>query len=218
MTGKTAKAGPQFDARFQAEFRDLVLWRRDVRRFRDVPVDRQLVDSLIEIASHAPSVGNCQPWRFVHVESAKPRRSVKNSFKRANAEALKGYDGARRQLYAELKLEGLDKAPVQIAVFADSTVDDGHGLGRLTMPETVQYSVVGAIHTLWLSARAHGLGLGWISILEPEFVTQELQAPDSWTFVAYLCIGWPVEDHLDPELVRHGWQERVDLNKISFRR
>ena len=124
--------------------------------------------SLLELASHAPSVGHCQPWRFVLVELADRRDEVKSSFARANARALENYDGEQRAQYARLKLEGLENAPVHVAVFADEAAEEGSGLGRRTMPETLRYSVVAAIQTLWLAARAEGLGLGWVSILEPE--------------------------------------------------
>jgi 5,6-dimethylbenzimidazole synthase len=86
------------------------------------------------------------------------------------------------------------------------------------MPETLQYSVVAAVQTLWLAARAEGLGLGWISILEPRIVRRVLEVPDTWTLIAYLCIGWPVEEHLDPELDRYRWQERLDVARMIFTR
>jgi 5,6-dimethylbenzimidazole synthase len=218
MTGPDKDAPPQFDAAFRAALRDLVVWRRDVRRFRTDPVDVTLVMSLIELAARSPSVGFSQPWRFVLVESPKRRDAVRQSFARANADALSAYADERRGLYAKLKLEGLGAAPVHLAVFADETTEAGAGLGSRTMPETLRYSVVGAIQTLWLAARAHGLGVGWVSILEPEVVAQALDVPEAWQLVAYLCVGWPAEEHLDPELERHGWQERADLQPLILRR
>jgi 5,6-dimethylbenzimidazole synthase len=208
----------QFDAAFREAFRDLILWRRDVRRFRRDPIDPVLIHSLLELASHAPSVGHCQPWRFVLVESAECREAVRSSFVQANAKALETYDGERRERYAKLKLEGLDDAPVHLAVFADEATEAGSGLGRQTMPQTLRYSVVAAIQTLWLAARAEGLGLGWISILEPEILCRVLEVPESWTLIAYLCIGRPVEEHLDPELERHHWQERLGAQRLIFKR
>ena len=207
-----------FDETFRETFRDLVLWRRDVRRFRRDPIDPALMHSLLELASYAPSVGHCQPWRFVLVELADRRNEVKSSFARANARALENYDGEKRAQYARLKLEGLENAPVHVAVFADEAAEEGSGLGRRTMPETLGYSVVAAIQTLWLAARAEGLGLGWVSILEPKVVHRALDVPRTWTLVAYLCIGWPVEEHLDPELDRHRWQQRLDVERMIFRR
>ena len=218
MTGPHRDAPPQFDASFRAALRDLVIWRRDVRRFRTDPVDPNLVLSLIELAARSPSVGFSQPWRFVLVESHERREAVCASFARANAEALSNYADERRGLYAQLKLEGLGAAPVHLAVFADETTDAGAGLGSRTMPETLRYSVVGAIQTLWLAARAHGLGVGWVSIIEPEAVAQALDVPAAWRLIAYLCVGWPAEEHVDPELERHGWQQRVDLQPLILRR
>jgi 5,6-dimethylbenzimidazole synthase len=218
MTETPHPPPPPFDAEFREAFRDLVLWRRDVRRFRRDAVDPALIGQLLELASHAPSVGHCQPWRFVLVESAERRELVKSSFARANARALENYEGEQRAQYARLKLEGLEAAPVHLAVFADEATPVGSGLGRGTMPETLHYSVVGAIQTLWLAARAEGLGMGWISILEPEIVRDALDVPETWTLVAYLCIGRPVEEHLDPELERYRWQRRLDAERMIFKR
>jgi len=211
-------APPVFGPEFAAAFRDLVLWRRDVRRFRPDALPSGQVERLIELATHAPSVGNCQPWRFVLVDAPERRQAVRDSFERANRAALDGYDGETRALYARLKLEGLEAAPVQIAVFADEATDRGAGLGRQSMPEMLRYSVVGAVHTLWLAARAEGLGLGWVSILEPDVVTKALEVPADWTLIAYLCLGIPVEEHIDPELERAGWQARADTGDVLLRR
>jgi 5,6-dimethylbenzimidazole synthase len=141
---------PTFDAAFRAQFRELVLWRRDVRRFRRDAISRERIDALLELASHAPSVGLSQPWRFVHVESADRRQAVVKSFTDANERALAGYGGEKHAIYAKLKLEGLREAPVHLAVLSDDATHTGSGLGQQTMPETVHYSVVAAIQTLWL--------------------------------------------------------------------
>jgi 5,6-dimethylbenzimidazole synthase len=159
---------PTFDAAFRAQFRELVLWRRDVRRFRRDPIARERIEALIELATHAPSVGLSQPWRFVHVDSADRRLAVIKSFTDANERALAGYSGEKHAIYAGLKLEGLKEAPVHLAVFSDDGTHTGSGLGQQTMPETLHYSVVGAIQTLWLAARADGIGMGWVSILDPK--------------------------------------------------
>ncbi len=205
---------PAFDAPFQERLADLFRWRRDVRRFRDAPLDEVLVDELLALACLAPSVGNSQPWRFVKVKSAAGRAAVRDSFERCNRRALDNYEGERARLYATLKLSGFDRAPVQIAVFADENPAEGHGLGRASMPETIGYSVAMAIHTLWLAARARGVGVGWVSILEPTEVSRALEAPPAWKLVAYLCLGWPEEEHIDQELERHGWQARLDPGRF----
>ncbi|MGY4309722.1 5,6-dimethylbenzimidazole synthase [Bradyrhizobium sp. USDA 4369] len=210
-----AKHPPQFDASFKALFADLVRWRRDVRRFRTDPVPPDLIERLLTLAAYAPSVGFCQPWRFVLVETAERRAAIVENFRQSNQAALAGYDGERRALYARLKLEGLTLAPVHLAVCADEGTAMGHRLGRATMPETLRYSVVAAVQTFWLAARAEGLGVGWVSILDPAAVCRELDLPSDWTLVAYLCIGWPQEEHDDPELERHGWETRLDQTAIQ---
>jgi len=218
MTETSGPSPRHFDREFRQSFRELILWRRDVRRFRRDPVDAALMYQLLELASHAPSVGYCQPWRFVLVESSERREEVKSSFARANAQALENYYGEKRAQYARLKLEGLENAPVHVAVFADEAAEEGSGLGRHTMPETLRYSVVAAVQTLWLAARAEGLGRGWVSIVEPDIIHRVLDVPRTWALVAYLCIGWPVEEHLDPELDRHRWQQRLDVARMIFKR
>jgi 5,6-dimethylbenzimidazole synthase len=200
---------PRFDAVFKAQFAELVRWRRDVRRFRSRPVDPKLLEALLALAACAPSVGLSQPWRFVLVESPERRQAIRENFSKTNKAALEGYGGERQARYARLKLEGLSQAPVHLVVCADEATTQGHGLGRQTMPETIRYSVVAAVQTLWLAARAEGLGLGWVSILDPQEVRTTLDLPASWTFIAYLCLGWPEEEHDDPELERHGWQVRM---------
>lgn len=149
-----------FDASFRESLAELVAWRRDVRRFRRDPLPEGLVESLLAIAHQAPSVGNSQPWRFVLVERDENRTGVRNSFLAANAEALEDFTGDKASTYARLKLAGLDAAPVQLAVFCDEATGQGHGLGRRTMPEMLAYSCVCAINTLWLAARAEGVGVG----------------------------------------------------------
>lgn len=211
-------AEPSFDAGFQARFLDLLAWRRDVRRFRTTPLEPVLVEDLLAAAHMAPSVGNSQPWRFVLVDEPQRRGRVRDSFRRCNQRALEVYDGEAAARYARLKLEGLDAAPVQLAVFCDEGTDQGRGLGRRTMPEMLAYSAVCAINTLWLAARVHGVGVGWVSILEPEVVTEVLDVPASWRLIAYLCLGYPVEVHRDPELERSGWQARRGLGERILRR
>lgn len=205
---------PDFTEDFQHQFETLIRWRRDVRRFKTDPLPDGLLDELLHVAALSPSVGNSQPWRFLKVNEQARRTAVRDHFQACNAEALNDYEGERAKTYAQLKLSGLDQAPQHLAVYCDRTTLDGHGLGKRTMPETLDYSAVMAVHTLWLMARARGVGVGWVSILEPETVNAILDAPDGWHFVAYLCIGWPEEEHEDPELVRHGWQKRVDIDRF----
>jgi 5,6-dimethylbenzimidazole synthase len=210
---------PRFDASFHRQLEQLFRWRRDVRRFREDVLDEALLDRLLALSLLAPSVGNSQPWRFVKVDDAARRAEVRRNFEACNRDALAALAGERAQVYARLKLSGLDRAPVHLAVFVDAETSLGHGLGRRTMPEMLAYSVVGAVHALWLAARAHGVGMGWVSILDPMRVRDILAVPRDWSLVAYLCLGWPEEEHLDPELERAGWQRRItDLDRVLLQR
>jgi 5,6-dimethylbenzimidazole synthase len=209
---------PLFDDAFRAAFDELLIWRRDVRRFKRDPLPDGEIEALLAAAHRAPSVGNSQPWRFVLVESAARRALVRADFERCNAEALAGYAGERAQRYAGLKLAGLDDAPLQLAVFADLGTPQGHGLGRRTMPETMEYSAVGAVILLWLAARAAGIGVGWLSILDPAAIGHGLETPDNWRLIAYLCIGYPADTSDVPELERAGWQERADWRDLLIKR
>ena len=209
---------PRFDDDFRQALDDLFAWRRDVRRFRADPVDEALLRESLAAAHRSPSVGNSQPWRFVRVADPTRRAGVVASFERCNADAALHYDDQTRARYRALKLAGLREAPVHLAVFCDDATEAGHGLGRATMPEMLRYSVVGAVQTFWLAARARGLGTGWVSILEPARIGTLLDVPESWHLVAYLCVGLPVEEHADPELVRHGWQAQDATAACLFER
>jgi 5,6-dimethylbenzimidazole synthase len=204
---------PHFDSDFRRQFRELLIWRRDVRRFQCTPLPHGLLDELLALACLAPSVGLSEPWRFIQVDSPAARNAVTAEFERANAAALADLSGDRASLYAKLKLAGLREAPVHLAVFTDRSTAKGHGLGRQTMPETLDYSVVAAIHTLWLAARIVGVGLGWVSILDSHRVAAILDAPEGWSLTAYLCLGYPEEEMDFPELERAGWEKRAGLRE-----
>jgi 5,6-dimethylbenzimidazole synthase len=214
----TVTQSRDFDAAFRARLRDLLVWRRDVRRFRRDALPDGALETLIELACLAPSVGLSQPWRFVIVEDADIRAAIRKNFAAANAQALAAQEPARASLYAKLKLAGLEEAPAHFAVFADRSTAQGHGLGRHTMPEMIEYSAVTAVHTIWLAARAQGIGMGWVSILDPMAVATILNVPAEWKFIGYFCLGYPKADDTIPELEQSGWEQRRLPSSIVFRR
>jgi len=207
-----------FDSAFRSRLRDLLIWRRDVRRFRREPLPGGALEALIELACLAPSVGLSQPWRFVIVEDKAIRAAVRESFATCNAEALAAQSESRAGLYAQLKLAGLDEAPCHLAVFADRSTAQGHGLGRRTMPEMIEYSAVTAVHTIWLAARAQGIGMGWVSILDPTTIGTLLDVPADWKFIGYFCLGYPQADNTIPELEHSGWERRCLSSSLILRR
>ncbi len=210
--------GAVFDDAFRAQLRDLFVWRRDVRRFRRDPLPPGTLERLIDIACLAPSVGLSQPWRFVVVDDPGRRQAVRDVFARSNAEALASYSGDRAAQYATLKLAGLGDAPCQFAVFADAATETGHGLGRHTMPEMAEYSAVTAVSLMWLAARAEGIGLGWVSILDPAAVSAILDVPRAWRLIGYFCLGYPEHESDRPELERVGWENRREALDCVLRR
>ena len=209
--------GAGFTDDFRTDLERLMRWRRDVRRFRTDPVDAQILDTCLATFPLAPSVGLSEPWRVVRVESPAARAAALANFEAANAAALAGYSGEKAKVYAGLKLSGMSDAPVQLAVFCDEATPKGAGLGAATMPEARRYSVVAAVFQFWLTARAHGLGVGWVSILDPDQLARDLQVPASWRLVAWLCVGWPEEESTTPELERIGWEQRADRLDVVIR-
>ena len=208
----------KFDDAFRAQLRELLIWRRDVRRFRPEPLPLGTLERLIDVACLAPSVGLSQPWRFAVVDDPARRRAVLEDFRSCNADALKSYGDNLAAQYANLKLAGLEEAPCQMAIFAEPTTEIGHGLGRRTMPEMVEYSVVTAIHTMWLAARADGIGMGWVSILTPGHVNKVLDVPETWRLLGYFCLGYPQWESDTPELERAGWERRHAPEMFILRR
>lgn len=199
---------PDFDAEFRSTLHALFVWRRDVNRFRRMPLPDGTLERLLAVASLAPSVGLSQPWRFVRVDDPARRAMVRRSFEICNAQALAAQTADRAARYARLKLAGLAEAPLHLAAFADHATTQGSGVGRRTMPETIEYSAVTAVHTLWLAARAEGIGLGWVSIVDPAEVTAALDVPPGWKLIGYFCLGYPETEDDTPELQRAAWEHR----------
>jgi 5,6-dimethylbenzimidazole synthase len=186
--------------------------RRDVRAgYLPRPIDNVTLYRLLGAAHQAPSVGFMQPWRFIVVRSEPLRTAVHGIFERANADAAARYCGDQRTLYSGLKLEGLLEAPQHLCVVCDDESGHGHYLGRNSMPETSIYSVVCAIQNLWLAARTEGIGVGWVSILDPSAVKELLRIPPTIVLVAYLCLGYVKEFSTVPDLERDGWEQRAEL-------
>ena len=204
----------EFDDAFRRRLRELLTWRRDVRRFRRDALPSGTLERLIGLACLAPSVGLSQPWRFVLVDTPARRAAIRANFEKCNAKALAEQSGERAAGYARLKLAGLDDAPGHLAVFADPATTRGHGLGRHTMPEMIEYSAVTAVHTIWLAARAEGIGMGWVSILDPAAVAAILDVPAAWKLIGYLCLGFPRTEDVVPELERAGWEQRYPASSL----
>ena len=189
--------------------------RRDVRSgFLPEPLSDQVLGRLLEAAHHAPSVGLMQPWRFILIRAIEIRRAIHDIFLRSNREALDTYEGDRATKYASLKLEGILEAPQNLCIVCNPECERGHRLGRHSMPETSLYSAVCAVQNLWLAARAEGIGVGWVSILDKEMLQKVLHIPGNIVPVAYLCLGYVGRFAAEPDLERAGWEHRIPLNQV----
>jgi len=186
--------------------------RRDVRRgFVDRPLPDDVLQRLLAAAHSAPSVGLMQPSRFIVIRDRATRQAVHTIFEEVNAKAAATYLAERGEQYAALKLEGILEAPQNLCIVCDTGNARGHKLGRHTMPETAAYSTVCAVQNLWLAARAEGVGVGWVSILDPVRLRAVLHIPDHILPVAYLCLGYVDQFASEPDLERCGWERRVPL-------
>ena len=189
--------------------------RRDIRRqFESNPISHDVLVRILSAAHHAGSVGFMQPWDFVIIEDRATRQKVLDSFLRERDRAANFYDDARRDLFLSLKLEGILESALNLCVTCDRTRGGPHVLGRSTILETDLYSTCCAVQNLWLAGRAEGIGVGWVSILDPGELSRILGLPDHVVPVAYLCMGY-VRDFPDgPELQRAGWRQRIPLSEL----
>ena len=188
--------------------------RRDVRRgFLPEPIPDELLHRLLEAAHNAPSVGLMQPWRFIVVRELAVRRRVHQIFLEANEQALAGYKENSNELRGN-EARRNSEAPQNLCIVCDSQSSQGHRLGRRTMPETALYSAVCAIQNLWLAARAEGIGVGWVSILEPAFLRERSADSSTCHSVAYLCLGYVDAFATEPDLERAGWEKRTPLKSV----
>ncbi|MGZ6709704.1 MAG: 5,6-dimethylbenzimidazole synthase, partial [Solirubrobacteraceae bacterium] len=187
--------------------------RRDVRRFRPDPVDDAVLERVLEAAHRAPSVGLSQPWRFVVVRAAETRARVRALAERERARQAPRF-GPRARAFLDQKVEGVLEAPVGVCVCCVAPPEGTEVLGRSTIPATDVYSTACAIQNLWLTARAEGLGVGWVSFYRPDELRAVLGIPDAVEPVAWLCVGWPDERPLRPGLARAGWARRRPLADV----
>ncbi len=192
-----------------------IMLRRDIRRqFEPTPIPRDVLARILSAAHHAGSVGFMQPWDFILVEDRETRQRVLESFLRERERSANFYEGERRELYLSLKLEGILESPLNLCVTCDRTRGGPHVLGRSTILETDLYSTCCAIQNLWLAGRVEGIGVGWVSIVDPSQLATILGLPDHVVPVAYLCLGYVREFPAAPELARAGWRQRLLLSEL----
>jgi nicotinate-nucleotide--dimethylbenzimidazole phosphoribosyltransferase len=203
------------DAERRAVYR-VIAARRDVRSYRPDAVPDEVLLRVLEAAHQAPSVGFMQPWNFVLLRDAGVRQRIYAHFAEVNARAAEVYADEKKRAYQALKLQGILDAPLNLLVTCDPKRGGENVLGRFTMPETDVYSTCLAVQNLWLAARAEGLGVGWMSIMEPRVVRELLGLPAQIVPVAYLTLGYPVHFSDRPLLSDVGWRQRLPLAELIF--
>ncbi len=205
--------GWRLDDAARAALAAVIDGRRDVRRFRPDPVDDALIESVLGAAHRAPSVGLSQPWRFVVVRCTETRARVRALAERERARQAPSF-GPRARAFLDQKVEGVLEAPVGVCVCCVPPPAGTEVLGRATIPATDIYSTACAIQNLWLTARAEGLGVGWVSFYRPDELRAVLGIPEAVEPVAWLCVGWPDERPVRPGLERAGWAQRRPLADV----
>jgi 5,6-dimethylbenzimidazole synthase len=213
--------GPKMNGAFSEAEREALYQvmrsRRDIRQFLPHPIPDAVLRRILEMAHLAPSVGFMQPWNFILISSKEIRQRVKALFEEVNArEPARIEDSRQRELYPRLKLEGILEAPLNIAVTCDGRRDSPFVLGRAPMLQTDVFSTCLAIQNLWLAARAEGIGVGWVSILDIQAIEELLRLPPGVQLVAYLCVGYPPEFRPRPMLEEVGWKDRQPLPELVF--
>ena len=188
--------------------------RRDVRgsRFTPKEIEPEKLEFILEAGINAPSVGFSQPWEFVIIKNAETKAQVKACFNEENKKGEAKFSGEKQDLYAKLKLEGITEAPVNIAVFYKPSAHPV--LGQTTMKSAGPFSVVCAIQNMWLMARTLDLGLGWISIIDPERIKSILHAPADHQLIGYFALGYVDQFYAVPELETIGWDQRKSLDDV----
>lgn len=184
--------------------------RRDHRHFLPTPVERETIERLLAVFAVAPSVGLSQPWHVTVVEDREVREAVHAGFLEVRAAEAERFHGERRALYNTLRLEGILQAPVGLVV--SHLPPEGPVLGTTSMPAASEYSVISAITLLWLAVTAEGLGMGWVSLVDPAHLSARVPLPDGARPLAYLCIGEPALDLQEPLLQTVGWGQRAPLS------
>ena len=191
--------------------------RRDIRRFRPDPVPEDVLDAVLLAGHRGPSVGHSQPWRFIVVTEPATRDSAALMADRARLRQASGMSEESARGLLDLRLEGIREAPVGVVVACDRRTPAAGVLGRATFPDADLWSCAAAIENMWLTARAHGLGLGWVTLFEPAELAALLRLPDGVETLGWLCLGWPDERPPEPGLERAGWSRRVPLEQVVMR-
>lgn len=200
-----------------ADLYETIYTRRDVRsEFIDKPVPEELIARALCAAHHAPSVGLSQPWHFLVIDDGQIKQKVHTLFQQSNADAIRCFSPKQQHVYSTLKLEGILESAFNLCISCDRR-SDAPVLGRTQQFDTDLYSVACAVQNFWLAARAEDLGVGWVSIMDPQKLGDVLGLPKGVIPLAYLCVGYVSEFQSTPDLVRANWSKRKALTDVVYK-
>jgi len=208
--GEVNKSAKEFDEERKAGVYQAIYQRRDMRHFLSDAIDPAVVEKLLRAAHAAPSVGLMQPWRVIRISDTNKRQQLHDI---VEAERIKTAEelGKRSSEFMQLKVQGiLDCGEVWVVSLMDQR--ERHVFGRRTMQNMDLASASCAIQNIWLAARAEGIGMGWVSIFDPEQVRQLLLMPEGADAIAILCIGHVDSFYGQPMLIQQGWAQRGELS------
>jgi 5,6-dimethylbenzimidazole synthase len=188
---------------------EAIFRRRDMREFRPDAVPDDVLARVLTAAHHAASVGFTQPWNFIIVRDLARRREVKRVFEEERAKNSQQFEGARREKFLSLKLEGILEAPLNLIVTCEPERFGPGVLGKVSLRDVEVYSTCLAVENLWLAARAEGLGVGWVSIMRNEDLSRIFSIPAHVIPLAYLCIGYVPDFPERPILESAQWAKRL---------
>lgn len=206
---------PHFSVAERETLHKIIAARRDMRHFLPgQTVDKEVLERIMTAAHMAPSVGLMQPWRFIHIRNNTLRENIAQQVDEEiqhTANAL----SERKSEFLKLKVAGIRECAELIAVIR--APDDGTILGRRTLPEEMALcSTACAIQNLWLAARAENLGLGWVSLFNPDALAALLNCPKGALPIALLCLGPVKQFYAKPMLSETGWREAKTLDSVVF--
>ena len=188
--------------------------RRDMRHFLPNPVPPEMLARLLQAAHLAPSVGYMQPWRFIRIVNHELRAQI-HTLVEAERVATAAALAEREDEFMRLKVEGILECG-ELLVVALTNGREKHVFGRRTLPEMDLASASCAIQNLWLAARAEGLGMGWVSLFDPEKLAQLLEMPSGASPIAVLCLGYVDAFYPRPMLEMEHWADRIPLDTLVF--
>ena len=214
VKGAGARRTHEFPVDLKRGLYEAIFHRRDIREFLSGPIPDATLARVLIAAHHAASVGFTQPWDFIVIRDRRRRQRVKQVFEAERAKNAAKFTGARREKFLSLKLEGILDAPINLLVTCTPGRFGKSVLGKVSIREVEIYSACLAVENIWLSARAEGLGVGWVSILRNDELAEIFAIPSGVIPLAYLCMGYVKEFPSRPLLASAGWAERLPPREL----